>query len=573
MTDTLYNLANIRDLLLNGFDDRELRQMCFDVPDFRPVYNELARNTGKGDIVDELLAYAERQLLMDTLLALAKEQNPGRYGQHGPYYHADPTSALQEQVSDLPGVAGLLHTMSKSLTLQRIRRYAGWIIVGLLWFVGLIGAIDGALVFITWPVTIVGTASVVLGWTGILYLKRHSIKWRTQNCETPVRRLGIRCALPLAGIVILLWVPHIPIPTSAPLPISPANQSEILVIIAPFDGEEDIRPEIRIENKLIEQLAKLPDSSYVRIERYPEVIEEKNSHIVLSSIRRDYAPTIVVWGWYDSIGITTNFEIYDLDEFPYIQGGYKPTLSEVLRLQSTSDSFTFYIARQMPLEVTFLALFTVGEIYVSERDYYSARVYLEQALDNIPEHMRGGLEDYLVRFVLANVLVWGFDDYDYGMEMCSETMEKFPDYLPPYAFMASLHEIKGIVQYIEENDIAYKIYVDLPSSAVVVETTQEIPLEAQMSAEALRLYSYVIDYCETAPEVASVETSFMEGNIRYILPHLFLRRGIQYYAFGNVEEAVNDMQTAVDRLQPGPVQDQAIQLLESWSTELSDTGG
>jgi hypothetical protein len=101
MADKLYNLANMRALLLNGFDDRELRRLCQDVPDFRPVYNELARNTGKGEIVDELLAYAEKQLLMDTLLALAKDQNPSRYDHHGPYYHDDPTPALQKQISDL----------------------------------------------------------------------------------------------------------------------------------------------------------------------------------------------------------------------------------------------------------------------------------------------------------------------------------------------------------------------------------------------------------------------------------------------------------------------------------------
>jgi len=101
MTGQLYHLANIRDLLINGFDDTDLRRLCFDVPDFRPVYNRLARNTGKAQIVDELMEYSEKTLQIDTLLALAKERNPARYEEHAPYYAEDPTPALQKQVSDL----------------------------------------------------------------------------------------------------------------------------------------------------------------------------------------------------------------------------------------------------------------------------------------------------------------------------------------------------------------------------------------------------------------------------------------------------------------------------------------
>jgi hypothetical protein len=101
MTKHLYNLANLRDLLLRGFDDSDLRRLCHDVPEFRPVYDQLARSTGKAEIVDRLIEHAEKHLLVDTLLALAKKQNPARFEEHGPYYDGDPTDALQMQLSDL----------------------------------------------------------------------------------------------------------------------------------------------------------------------------------------------------------------------------------------------------------------------------------------------------------------------------------------------------------------------------------------------------------------------------------------------------------------------------------------
>lgn len=93
MTEQLYLLANIRDLLLDGFDDQELRRLCYYVPDFRSVYDELARTTGKADIVDDLIEYADNYLLIDTLLELAKERNPARYAHHGPYYRAERVAA------------------------------------------------------------------------------------------------------------------------------------------------------------------------------------------------------------------------------------------------------------------------------------------------------------------------------------------------------------------------------------------------------------------------------------------------------------------------------------------------
>lgn len=101
MTHEHYHLANVRELLLKGFSEEELRAVCFDVPDFRPVYDQLARNTGKTEIVAKLLEHAEKTLQIDILLALAKDRNPARYKKHQPYYKSDPTSALQKQVADL----------------------------------------------------------------------------------------------------------------------------------------------------------------------------------------------------------------------------------------------------------------------------------------------------------------------------------------------------------------------------------------------------------------------------------------------------------------------------------------
>ena len=81
-----YYIKNIRALLTEGFTDKELRRLCYDVSEFKPVHNQLAENTGKAEIIDRLIEFAEQKLQVETLLAQAKERNPGRYQQHQPYY-------------------------------------------------------------------------------------------------------------------------------------------------------------------------------------------------------------------------------------------------------------------------------------------------------------------------------------------------------------------------------------------------------------------------------------------------------------------------------------------------------
>ena len=120
MTDKLYHIANIRALLIKGFDDEELRTLCFDVPEFRPVYEQLAQSSSKTQIVARLLEYAERQMQIDTLLALAQTLNPTRYDMHGPYYVDDPIPALQKQVTDL---AKRLSAITSPTSLTREQQY------------------------------------------------------------------------------------------------------------------------------------------------------------------------------------------------------------------------------------------------------------------------------------------------------------------------------------------------------------------------------------------------------------------------------------------------------------------
>lgn len=84
-----YNIKNIRALLTEGFSEDELRQFCHDEPAFRPVESELSNGTGLAGVVQHLLAYSERKVLVELLLDWAKKQSPAKYKQYLPYRDSD----------------------------------------------------------------------------------------------------------------------------------------------------------------------------------------------------------------------------------------------------------------------------------------------------------------------------------------------------------------------------------------------------------------------------------------------------------------------------------------------------
>jgi hypothetical protein len=89
-----YNLKNIRDLLVEGFSEHDLRDtLCFYEPDFEPLHSQLSPRADKETIAQQIIEYAYRQLKVDSLLDWAQQKNPGRYERHRPYRQEASTQA------------------------------------------------------------------------------------------------------------------------------------------------------------------------------------------------------------------------------------------------------------------------------------------------------------------------------------------------------------------------------------------------------------------------------------------------------------------------------------------------
>ncbi len=102
-----YIYKNVRNLLTNGFNEEELRQLCYDEPELKTVYDNWPRGTPRSTFVQELIDYADRRLQLDMLLKRANELNPARYNEHQPYYEGEgetvsPAAATPTSPADVP---------------------------------------------------------------------------------------------------------------------------------------------------------------------------------------------------------------------------------------------------------------------------------------------------------------------------------------------------------------------------------------------------------------------------------------------------------------------------------------
>jgi hypothetical protein len=103
-----FRLANIRAFLDQGFNSRELRRIVYDTPELRSVYDNLNEQLSKSEVIDRLIEYADRQLLLDVVLDSAKVYNPARYAKHQPYYETkedNSNSSVEFFGSDVVGLA------------------------------------------------------------------------------------------------------------------------------------------------------------------------------------------------------------------------------------------------------------------------------------------------------------------------------------------------------------------------------------------------------------------------------------------------------------------------------------
>jgi serine/threonine protein kinase len=77
-----YNIASIRNLLIEAFMAKEITRFCQDRPVFRPILVHFGPNYSLADMTDALIEYCRTRILFDELLTEIREFNPKQYDRH-----------------------------------------------------------------------------------------------------------------------------------------------------------------------------------------------------------------------------------------------------------------------------------------------------------------------------------------------------------------------------------------------------------------------------------------------------------------------------------------------------------
>jgi formylglycine-generating enzyme required for sulfatase activity len=89
-----HNIATIHQLLLAAFTPEELRRFCYKRPTFRPIVDLFGPGLGFTDMVDRVVEYCDRHVLLDQLLTEVAQTNPRQYAR---FFGPQPPAVELEQ--------------------------------------------------------------------------------------------------------------------------------------------------------------------------------------------------------------------------------------------------------------------------------------------------------------------------------------------------------------------------------------------------------------------------------------------------------------------------------------------
>ncbi|MBW4474944.1 MAG: tetratricopeptide repeat protein [Stenomitos rutilans HA7619-LM2] len=165
-------------------------------------------------------------------------------------------------------------------------------------------------------------------------------------------------------------------PTTAPLSVAPAHASEILVLIAEFDGDGQIgwKIEERIRKAIEKEMTVIGGSTF-RVARLRNLVIEDGDDEKARKVAELCNAAIIIWGWYDQVGFSPRFTIVTNKELE----SSNPELEEMM-VDVTNQTFKDYMFRGLAEEMAFLATFTIGQLFYWDHRYQEALAAFERSI-------------------------------------------------------------------------------------------------------------------------------------------------------------------------------------------------
>ena len=181
--------------------------------------------------------------------------------------------------------------------------------------------------------------------------------------------------LVLAGIGVTWWRNRPRFPLAAP--------GETLVVVAPFanytGGQQGFNVAGRLQTALVEETERARLQA-VRVALWPQVLQDEAQ--ALAALEQASA-TLLIWGEYDSGRVLAHITL---------AGSPSQTQSRELEaLVASPGELSTTINSELPQDVRYLALLSLGELYLQRQEFGLAQATLERARANAPQDDPRGL--------------------------------------------------------------------------------------------------------------------------------------------------------------------------------------
>jgi excisionase family DNA binding protein len=186
-------------------------------------------------------------------------------------------------------------------------------------------------------------------------------------------------------------------PTPTPLPFRPSKEGETLIVVASFVHTEgvadaDIAHEIQ---RAVREAAQEVEATKVRVEVEPTRLST-DDRSGAETLGKRYNAGIAIWGADTGVRVTVNF--LNLKQPDFRAADVRITETERTQLANPS-AYASFVTSDLPAQLTFLALFAVGQSYFSEQAYENSIKVIERGVHAVPQGAKSpqGLADAYFR--------------------------------------------------------------------------------------------------------------------------------------------------------------------------------
>lgn len=317
-----------------------------------------------------------------------------------------------------------------------------------------------------------------------------------------------------------------------PLPVEPARDGEILIIVSPFDKSGPI--DRKFATRITEDL-RGADIEGVRIGQLPpDRIIRDNEEAQARALGEITNATLVIWGWFDGDDAAPHYEVIPK----------QTTEVKLQRIENEPDSFHFWVDEGMPQGMVYLTEFTVGQVRYLAGQYEQALAYFDEALDALEEVREG--------FPQEEPYPWG-EEYVYfyrGATQFNQALksQETDDYRQ--AIEQAISDYEQAIAHRDEFADAYNnlgvAYADLAGYEIAVENSESY-------REGIGHYNSAIENYDEAIAIYDEARKIGQNDVERRLGAAYYNRGNALYNLREFTEATADYEEAIPLLPPDHV--------------------